>query len=288
MKPGEPFFAEARRRFHGALLKSVLTKDARGVVSNADDGNAASIAIARDVAELLGPLKTQVKTKGQTAGKVFENECRSFLAETFLKLGHLRPGQWSLQVLEQRDKQGISRFEQYAHLSALAKAVMNNPELATVLGNDYLITPDIVVFREPVTDEEINQSALLVDSETAARSPLRKSSGSQALIHSSVSCKWTLRSDRAQNARSEALNLIRNRKGRVPHIVSIIAEPLPGRIASLALGTSDLDCVYHFALPELLQVVTKEAYPDAHEMLRTLVDGKRLRDIADLPLDLCI
>lgn len=108
------------------------------------------------------------------------------------------------------------------------------------------------------------------------------------LIHASVSCKWTLRSDRAQNARSEALNLIRNRKGRVPHIVSITAEPLPGRIASLALGTSDLDCVYHFALPELIRVVTKEAYPDAYEMLRTLVEGKRLRDIADLPLDMCV
>jgi hypothetical protein len=157
-----------------------------------------------------------------------------------------------------------------------------------MLSKDYPITPEPVVYREPVTDEEINRPKSLVDSETAVRSPLRKSSGSQLLIHASVSCKWTLRSDRAQNARSEALNLIRNRKGRVPHIVSITAEPLPGRIASLALGTSDLDCVYHFALPELIRVVTKEAYPDAYEMLRTLVEGKRLRDIADLPLDMCV
>jgi hypothetical protein len=283
-----PFFADARQQFHNALLASILTQDENGVVSNADDGNSASVAIALAVAECLGSLTTQKKTKGQTAGKVFENECRAFLSATFSELGHLRPGAWSLQVLEQRDKLGIARFEQYAHLSKLAKAAAADPELAAVLGNDYLITPDIVVFREPVADEEINRPKQLVDDRTASRSPLRKSSGSQLLIHSSVSCKWTLRSDRAQNARSEALNLIRNRKGRVPHIVSITGEPLPGRIASLALGTSDLDCVYHFALPELLQVVTPSAYPDAYDTLRMLVDGKRLRDIADLPLDMCI
>lgn len=281
-------FAEARKRFHQSLLASVLTSDSEGVVSNADDGNSASLKIARSVAETLGALTVKPKAKGQTAGKVFEKECRAFLAETFLEMGHLRPGRWSLQVLEQSDRHGIAQFEQYAHLLALAKAVKQSPELATVLGHDYLITPDIVVFREPVADEEINCPKKLVDDSTATRSPLRKSSGSRLLIHASVSCKWTLRSDRAQNARSEALNLIRNRKGRVPHIVSITAEPLPGRIASLALGTSDLDCVYHFALTELLQVITPQEHPDAHETLHMLVDGKRLRDISDLPLDLCI
>jgi NgoMIV restriction enzyme len=109
------------------------------------------------------------------------------------------------------------------------------------------------------------------------------------LFHASVSCKWTLRSDRAQNATSEALNLIRNRKGRVPHIVAITAEPLPSRLASLALGTSDLDCVYHVALKELAEAIV-EVYPDARsdqqDVLSTLVNGKRLRDIADLAFDL--
>lgn len=281
-------FAQARTRFHQSLLDSVLTTDEKGVVSNADDGNAASVRIARGVGELLGEMRVGPKAKGQTAGKTFENTCRVFLEETFLELSHLRPGRWSLQVLEQRDRLGITQFEQYAHLLTLADAVKENPALATVLGNDYLITPDVVVSREPVSDEEINQPKRLVDENTAIRSPLRMSSGSQLLIHASISCKWTLRSDRAQNARSEALNLIRNRKGRVPHIAAITSEPLPGRIASLALGTSDLDCVYHFALPELMTVVEVGDYPDALETLRILVEGKRLRDIADLPLDLCV
>ncbi|MBN1975836.1 MAG: restriction endonuclease, partial [Anaerolineae bacterium] len=33
-----------------------------------------------------------------------------------------------------------------------------------------------------------------------------------------MSCKWTIRSDRGQNPRTEVLNLIRNRKGHLPHI----------------------------------------------------------------------
>ncbi|MBZ0299911.1 MAG: restriction endonuclease, partial [Anaerolineae bacterium] len=80
------------------------------------------------------------------------------------------------------------------------------------------------------------------------------------------------RNDRAQNARTEALNLIRNRKGGVPHIVSVTAEPLPTRLAALALGTGDLDCVYHFALNELHTAVIKSDNETQLEMLETLIN----------------
>ncbi len=82
--------------------------------------------------------------------------------------------------------------------------------------------------------------------------------------------------------------MIRNRKGRVPHIVVVTGEPLPGRIASIALGTGDIDCVYHFALPELIDAVRASEYSDSEEMLETMVNGRRLRDISDLPLDLAV
>jgi hypothetical protein len=68
----------------------------------------------------------------------------------------------------------------------------------------------------------------------------------------------------------------------------VTAEPYPQRLASLALGTGDIDCVYHFALPELIkssQSLQNEAVIDS---LDTLVLGKRLRDISDLPFDLAI
>ena len=107
-------------------------------------------------------------------------------------------------------------------------------------------------------------------------------------MHASISCKWTIRSDRSQNTRTEALNLIRNRKGRLPHIVAVTAEPLPTRLAALALGTGDLDCVYHFALHELQDSIKEINNEDQLDMLMMLIDGRRLRDISDLPFDLAI
>jgi hypothetical protein len=170
----------------------------------------------------------------------------------------------------------------------LDNAAKKDPVLAAALGSDYTITPDIVVLRRPEEEAVINQDALLVDESVARRASLRAINNSQPLLHASISCKWTLRSDRAQNARSEALNLIRNRKGRLPHIVAVTGEPLPARLASLALGTGDIDCVYHFALPELYAALDELGFSESREMLDIMVDGKRLKDIADLPLDLAV
>lgn len=117
---------------------------------------------------------------------------------------------------------------------------------------------------------------------------MREANGGLPILHASISAKWTIRSDRAQNSRTEALGLIRNRKGHLPHIVVVTAEPLPSRLASLALGTGDIDCVYHFALNELIQSVNAIEAEDAQEMLKILVMGKRLKDISDLPLDLAV
>ncbi|MCK9509582.1 MAG: NgoMIV family type II restriction endonuclease [Pigmentiphaga sp.] len=108
------------------------------------------------------------------------------------------------------------------------------------------------------------------------------------MLHASISCKWTIRSDRAQNARSEALNLVRNRKGHLPHVVVVTAEPTPSRLASIALGTGDIDCVYHFALYELQQTLERLNMHDASDMLAVMVNGRRLKDISDLPLDLAV
>lgn len=156
------------------------------------------------------------------------------------------------------------------------------------MGNDYMISPDVVIYREPESDEFINEDEFFVDNSICHLADIRKSNNLLPILHASVSSKWTMRSDRAQNSRTEALGLIRNRKGRTPHIVVLTGEPLPSRIASLALGTGDIDCVYHFALTELVQTVNAIGAEDAIEMLRILVDGKRLKDISDLPLDLSV
>jgi hypothetical protein len=61
---------------------------------------------------------------------------------------------------------------------------------------------------------------------------------------------------------------------------------MPTRIASIALGTGDLDCTYHGCLHELMEAVEEARSEDQRDMLITLVEGRRLRDISDLPLDL--
>ncbi len=284
----EARFAEARKRYHAALLSRVLRVDSGGVWSNADKDNVLSVALARGIAERLGAEVKGARLAGQTAGDRFEEICAAFLRETFLLLSHLRPGRWEIRRVTGRNRLEIARYEQYAHLVALDEAARKNSELAAALGSDYTITPDVVVTRDPEGDEVINQPHTLVDGTVAKLASLRRVSNSRPLLHASISCKWTIRSDRAQNARSEALNLVRNRKGRLPHIAVVTGEPLPSRLASLALGTGDIDCVYHFALEELQAAVGDTKNSEAIDMLAIMVNGKRLRDISDLPLDLAV
>ena len=185
-----------------------------------------------------------------------------------------------------------SSFVQYEHLEYLQELTNTNAKLKTILGNDYMVAPDVVVYRHPVEDSKLNGPFPVVDDSVSTMTELRASNNEKPLLLASISAKWTMRSDRAQNSRTEALNLIRNRKGQTPHIVVVTGEPLPSRIASLALGTGDIDCMYHFALYELTEAVEEYAYAngreDIVEQLDTLIAGKRLKDISDLPLDLCL
>ena len=44
--------------------------------------------------------------------------------------------------------------------------------------------------------------------------------------------------------------------------------------------------VYHFALTELREAIIETNNDEALQFLDIMIDGKRLREIADLPLDL--
>ncbi|HHN0551873.1 MULTISPECIES: NgoMIV family type II restriction endonuclease [Pseudomonas] len=281
-----PEFLQARKEFHASLLKTTLTINDKGVPSNADSSNKTSIAIAKGIAELLKAETIAERQAGQTSGNEFEGICAEYVKSTFLKLGHLRPGDWDVHQVSGRNRLEIAKYEQYAHLIALDRAAKADAELAAALGSDYTITPDIVVARGLESDDNINRHEFLVDASVSTRASLRAAAGGKPLLHASVSCKWTIRSDRAQNARSEALNLMRNRKGHLPNIMVVTAEPTPSRLASIALGTGDIDCVYHFALYELQATLKELGMDDSAELLAIMVDGRRLKDISDLPLDL--
>jgi hypothetical protein len=287
MTKKEPFIQHARAEFHKWLLQSLLTISDKGVPSNADKDNKTSVAIASGIAKRL-MAETGIRSAAQTSGNEFEDLVSRFVETTFLRLPHLRPGKWTVRQVGNRNRAEIANYAQYAHLAALQNAAKSNPDLAAALGNDYTITPDVIVTRGLEDDDTINAPEYLVDDVVARRADLRHGAGKSPLLHASISTKWTLRSDRAQNARSEALNLIRNRKGRQPHIMVVTGEPTPSRLSSLALGTGDIDCVYHFALDELTASIQEIGNSEALDMLSIMVEGKRLKDIADLPFDLAV
>ena len=277
-----------RKRYHENLLREgVLTIDRSGIPSNADRSSKLSISIAQGIAKRL-MADTQEKVVGQTSGAKFEQLNMEFLLATFPKLQNLRPGKWHITKLGNRNAIKTSSFAQYEHLDYLNRLTAYDKKLAASMGNDYMVAPDVVVYRETEPDEEINSTQFFVDDTICTMADLREKNGGLPILHASVSAKWTMRSDRAQNSRTEALNLIRNRKGNLPHIVVVTGEPMPARIASLALGTGDIDCLYHFALYELVGAVKEIGAEDAMETLNILIEGKRLKDISDLPLDLAI
>ena len=284
--------SELRQSYHSKIGSQIVRFCERNSLlypNFADGSSQSSVLIANGIAEVLGfPRQITSKITGQTAGTLFEKFTTEFIEEAFSAIKHLRPGRW--QYLTTRTR--ISNFAQYQHLENLAKLVSDNQTLSIALGHGYIVTPDIVIARYPVSHDEVNDTQVFLDnSGSATLTPFLSANQSEplSLLHASISCKWTIRSDRSQNSRTEALNLIRNRKGNLPHIVAVTAEPLPMRIASLALGTGDIDCVYHFALDELRQVC--EAIPkakDQSEMLAVMVEGSRLRDISDLPFDIVV
>ena len=288
----ESLIADQRRWLHKQIIeRGVLAINSAGVATNADKGNVPSRAIAANLARQL-MSEVHERQAGQTSGSAFEVLIAEFLRRTFPELQHVRPGYWDVIQLGNRSAMKTSSFAQYEHLEYLQALTEANVRLKTIIGNDYMVAPDVVVYRRPLLEEELNEPFRVADEDVARRTELRRMNNEKPLLLASVSAKWTMRSDRAQNSRTEALNLIRNRKGQTPHIVVVTGEPLPSRIASLAIGTGDIDCMYHFALDELIKAVeeygAESGREDIIEQLDSLVVGKRLKDISDLPLDLCI
>ncbi|MFP4395155.1 MAG: NgoMIV family type II restriction endonuclease [Anaerolineales bacterium] len=280
-----------RKEYHARICREIIRFKKIGFFEYpnfADRGTKTSRRIATLVTQSLECEPQYTRISGQSTGSYFEIITKDFLESSLTFLQHLRPGKWHYAT-----QISISDFDQYEHLADLEKLVDQIDTLSASLGTDYIIKPDIIIGRYPISDDEINQQDQFIGEQSrdiASLTPLREVNipARTMILHASISCKWTLRSDRSQNARAEALNLIRNRKGGLPHVVAVTAEPMPTRIASLALGTGDLDCVYHFALPELRRAIQKLKYEDQMDMLNTLITGRRLRDISDLPFDLII
>ena len=220
---------------------------------NVSDSNSdTSVAVSEELLRLLN-LPVPGFTQSVSPGTQLERAVASHLRS---ELNRVAPGErWDVK----ESGNPLTDFAQYRHLADLNDAVQRDASgtLRIVVGADYLVKPDVTVAR--------------------LREP-------HPVLHASISCKWTLRSDRAQNARTEARGLLSHRKGRAPHITVVTAEPLPGRLASLGFGTGDIDAVYHVCFDELALAVESVGSNREKMYLDVLIRGDRLRDYNSLAL----
>ena len=151
------------------------------VPNNSDGSSAGSVRIGKGIIERLGFDVKTGKLEGQTAGRQFEEPTNNYLREAFGLLAHLRPGEWEFSL-----GGNIRDYEQYLHLSDVSQMVKQHEELRIIFG-DYIVTPDIVVCRKPVSDQAINKTETLVgDGETAIHTPLRSANSAADIMHASV------------------------------------------------------------------------------------------------------
>ena len=212
----------------------------------ADVDNAESMRICAGVLDELGVPGNEVSDVPEAPGGPLERAVRDHLRDALPRLH--RDVWWDVS-------RGavITQFDQYAHLSEVDELVRANPQLRITIGTDYLIKPDVTVSLWNVA--------------TASGLPP---------LHAAISCKWTIRSDRVQNIRHECLQMIRHRRGRQPHLVTVTAEPLPTRLASIARGTGEVDAVYHVAYDALAASVAATANAEQQEAWREVTGQRRL------------
>ncbi len=167
---------------------------------------------------------------------------------------------------EIRDKLG-------AHLDRIREEVQlaesRRRELLNLLGEESLLKLDITVSRE------------IANSVTPTISLRHLVAG--------FSLKWTLRTDRAQDCRSQGAKMTALRRGRMPHFAAVTMEPRPSMLALLGRGSGDIDCVYHLHLPALSAAIDeycsgtqRKARLAIRDNFRRLCDQRRIRDYDEM------
>ncbi|MEU7468506.1 NgoMIV family type II restriction endonuclease [Streptomyces sp. NPDC044984] len=231
-----------------------LKKTGELVPNSADSDSGASKALAGEILNFLGVTADVIPLDApENLGPALEQGVSIDLANSLPEKDQHRL--WHVD-----HKKVISDFSQYSHLRKVADAVRANPTLRTDLGIDYLIKPDVTVgISQVLTAQEV-----------------------KPFLHAAVSCKWTIRSDRVQNIRHEFLQMIRHRRGRLPHLVTVTAEPMPSRIAAIARGTGEVDAVYHIAFDALQAAVAAVGSKQQKDDLAECIGQGRLRPYEEL------
>ncbi|MFI0238985.1 NgoMIV family type II restriction endonuclease [Streptomyces sp. NPDC016845] len=212
-------------------------------------------------------------------------------------------------------EKAFPRFEQFLHLnvtkelgSNMAKDVVSaiadletyaarnkiEPELSARL-EEHLVRIRSEVQRAEDRRRDLldvlGQESLLKLDVTVSRTIENKVDPSTPLQHllAGFSLKWTLRTDRAQDCRSQGAKMAALRRGRMPHFATVTMEPRPSMLALLGRGSGDVDCVYHLHLPALTEAIDdycsgtkRKGRLGIRDNFRRLCDQRRVRDYDEL------
>ncbi|WP_407320114.1 NgoMIV family type II restriction endonuclease [Isoptericola halotolerans] len=207
-------------------------------------------------------------------------------------------------------EQALNEFQQYRHVGALN-------ELAIEPSKGYLkawkrLTLE-VTRRVTGPPASVRRASAMIDDVEAAvaaevddRRRVVYEMGTESLLNLDVtvadaqygrlpeleiglSLKWSLRTDRAQDCRSQGAKLSALRRGRMPHFAAVTMEPRPYMLNLLGGGSGDVDCVYHLDLPALTLAI-ESVYGGKHDKssrrtvgtFQRLVEQRRLRDYDEL------
>ena len=223
------------------------------VPNSADVDSAESLGIAAAALEVMGTRQFAVDlATPANPGSQLEIAVRDDVADRLTERASERV--WSVV------RGGlITHYAQYVHLQDIDALVLAEPSLRVTLGRDYIIRPDVTVG--------------LVSRVLDAGVPF---------LHAAISCKWSIRSDRVQNIRHECTQMIRHRRGRLPHLMTVTAEPLPSRLVSIARGTGEVDAVYHVAFAAMEEAVAGVANVEQRAAWDEAVGQGRLKPYSEL------
>ncbi|WP_260475719.1 NgoMIV family type II restriction endonuclease [Streptomyces sp. WAC 06725] len=275
-----------------------------GRPNTSDKNDKGSIELGKVFFEAMG-ISPETDIPAHPVGNLMAQETTRDLRE------FLRTEAAHLEVAPERP---FTSFEQFSHLNAtrelrgdMAQEVIRATNALRNITANFEIDQEareqlnkhlLNVKEEIRTTEErrrelldlLGEESLLKLDVTVARSVPNPLTGAhlQHLV-AGLSLKWSLRTDRAQDCRSQGAKMAALRRGRMPHFAAVTMEPRPAMLALLGRGSGDIDCVYHLHLPALADAIDeycsgtrRKARIEIRDKFRRLRDQRRLRDYDEL------
>ncbi|MFD7336518.1 NgoMIV family type II restriction endonuclease [Streptomyces violascens] len=276
-----------------------------GRPNTSDKGDQGSITLGKSFFEAMG-IPADAVPPQQAVGNLMAAHMADDLQS------YLAPAAPHLRVVPEKP---FTSFEQFSHLNAgqelrgdmaadVIRAVNDLQRFSTAPGFEDDVRATINIHLDQIRVEIqqaeerrrqllnlLGEESLLKLDITVSRAMENPVPGQGTLSHliAGLSLKWTLRTDRAQDCRSQGSKMAALRRGRMPHFAAVTMEPRPSMLALLGKGSGDIDCVYHLNLPALDSAI--EEYCSGtqrkprlamRDNFKRLCEHRRVRDYDEL------